>query len=126
MSKGPVPSNRCLLSKLPACQVGDKVRFLGCVQFYSNQSAILSLRHSFPPGSDVVAGVDVNLLLKSLNKETDIGQWVHVIGYVTSIRKSEATPVSNLVAAKVGVQAIVLWTAEDVDLVAYEGTFDKT
>ncbi|KAI5927464.1 CST complex subunit Ten1 [Camillea tinctor] len=128
MSNGPLPSLRCLLSGLPNRQVGDKVRFIGCVTAYTTNSAHLSLEHDCPKGSTVSAVVDVNLLLQNLRKEqTDIGQWVHVIGYITSIKHPPRTPgkttasnVRGRGATCIGVQAIVLWTAEDLDIATYE------
>ncbi|KAI0601351.1 CST complex subunit Ten1 [Biscogniauxia sp. FL1348] len=127
MSNGPLPSVRCLLSSLPNRQVGDKVRFLGCVTAYTTSSAHLSLEHNCPKGSAVKAVVDVNLLLQNLKTEqTDIGQWVHVIGYVTSIKhppsKTTASNVRGRGATCITVQAIVLWTAQDLDIATYEQT----
>ncbi|KAI0838780.1 CST complex subunit Ten1 [Hypoxylon sp. FL0890] len=121
MSNGPLPSVRCLLSSLPTKHVGDKVRFLGCVTGYSTQSATLSLQHEYPRGNKTKANVDVALLLQNLKAEqTDIGQWIHVIGYITSIK--QALLKANVVphTASVGVQALVLWVAEDLDIQSYE------
>ncbi|KAI1501921.1 CST complex subunit Ten1 [Biscogniauxia marginata] len=125
MSNGPLPSVRCLLSGLPDRQEGDKVRFLGCVTAYATNLAHISLEHNYPRGSTVKAMVDVKLLLQSLKSEqTDIGQWIHVIGYVTSIRhtpgKTTASNARRRGATCVSVQALVLWTAEDLDISTYE------
>ncbi|KAI0179342.1 CST complex subunit Ten1 [Hypoxylon sp. FL1284] len=124
MSFGPLPSERCLLSDLLKKHVGDKVRFLGCVTGYSTHSATLALRHEYPEGAHVSARVDVKLLLEKLNAEqTDIGQWVHVIGYVTSIQQTLAKATTASCTANVGVQALVLWIAEDLDVASYEQSF---
>ncbi|KAI1821510.1 CST complex subunit Ten1 [Xylaria intraflava] len=126
MSNGPLPSDRCLLSTLCNKKIGDKVRFLGCVTGYSTRSAQVILKHGYPKeNGDVEAIVDVKLLLRTLKSEqTDIGQWVHVIGYLTSIRPAAATDapdsLGRRVTPRVGVQALILWTAQDLDLGAYE------
>ncbi|KAJ3577109.1 hypothetical protein NPX13_g3458 [Xylaria arbuscula] len=79
----------------------------------------LTLRHQCPKeDGDVEALVDVNLLLKSLKSEqTDVGQWVHVIGYITFLDRVSS---NRKTTARVGVQALVFWVAQDLDLSAYE------
>ncbi|KAK7941223.1 uncharacterized protein PG986_013610 [Apiospora aurea] len=123
MSYGPVPSRRCLLSHLPQHEVRDKVRFLGCVTSYSTASGTLILEHPYPQDSHVKVHLDVKLLLQSLDHEqTDIGQWVHVIGYITLVpRPSSKAPTVD--CGRVHVQALVLWQAEELDLAAYEASF---
>ncbi|OTB00670.1 hypothetical protein M426DRAFT_233707 [Hypoxylon sp. CI-4A] len=124
MSNGPLPSVRCLLSALPAKHVGDKVRFLGCVTKYSTLSATLTLQHEYPKGNNVKAGVDAKLLLENLKAEqTDIGQWIHVIGYITSIKQTPSQTTKEVPVSNVGVQALVLWIAEDLNITSYEKTF---
>ncbi|KAL7622787.1 hypothetical protein AAE478_006466 [Parahypoxylon ruwenzoriense] len=121
MSNGPLPSVRCLLSSLPRRHVGDKVRFLGCVSGYSTQSATLTLQHEYPNGSKTKVGADVTLLLQNLRSEqTDIGQWVHVIGYITSIKQTSAKATTASHTASIRVQVLVLWIAEGLDISSYE------
>ncbi|KAI0537217.1 CST complex subunit Ten1 [Xylaria digitata] len=119
MSTGPLPSERCLLSELCKKKMGDKVRFLGCVTEYSTHSAQLTLKHRYPKESnDVEALVDVKLILETLKSEqTDVGQWVHVIGYLTFV---DQNPLGSKTTPRVGVQALILWIARDLDLGAYE------
>ncbi|KAI2625023.1 CST complex subunit Ten1 [Hypoxylon sp. NC1633] len=122
MSGGPLPSVRCLLSNLHTKHVGDKVRFLGCVTAYSTRSATLTLQHEYPKDNKAAVGVDVTLLLENLKSEqTEIGQWVHVIGYITSQMSAQAAMTSH--TSSTAVQALVLWIAEDLDILAYERTF---
>ncbi|KAK9415383.1 hypothetical protein SUNI508_10573 [Seiridium unicorne] len=126
MSNGPLPSKRCMLSELPARAVGDKVRFLGCVDSYGTRTGLLTLKHSFPSSSNVRASVDVKLLLQCLNTgQTDVGRWVHVMGYVTSITKPRDVHRNTCDGAYVGVQALVLWPADDLDISAYEDSVSK-
>ncbi|KAL2159645.1 hypothetical protein VTH06DRAFT_2214 [Thermothelomyces fergusii] len=67
MSFSPRPSHLCFLSHLPEKQVGDKVRFLGCVISYIPASGVLALEHRLPEETRPVhALVDVNLVLESL------------------------------------------------------------
>ncbi|KAI0813392.1 CST complex subunit Ten1 [Xylaria sp. FL0064] len=121
MSSGPLPSKRCLLSALCKKQVGEKVRFLGCVTGYSTHSARLTLKHHCPKeNDDVEALVDINLLLETLKSEqTDAGQWVHVIGYITFVNPGSSRSKS---VPRIGVQALILWIAQDLDLKAYENS----
>ncbi|KAI6090553.1 CST complex subunit Ten1 [Hypoxylon rubiginosum] len=121
MSSGPLPSQRCLLSDLTTRHVGDKVRFLGCVTGYSTHSAILTLQHEYPKGTKINVNADVALLLQKLSAEqTDVGQWVHVIGYITSIEQTLAKATMESQTANIGVQVLVLWIAEDLDITSYE------
>ncbi|KAI0394270.1 CST complex subunit Ten1 [Xylariaceae sp. FL0594] len=131
MSNGPSPSVRCLLSALSKQQIGTKVRFLGCVTSYSTQRAEVSLRHDYPAAAEgVEAIVDVKLLLETLKShETDIGQWVHVIGYTTFVKAGVVVdaqdPSRRKTAPRVGVQALTLWVAQDLDLGKYETTLSE-
>ncbi|KAI0421406.1 CST complex subunit Ten1 [Xylaria grammica] len=92
---------------------------LSSVTRYSSHSARLTLKHYHPKNnSDVEALVDVKLILETLKSEqTDVGQWVHVIGYLTFVNP---TPLGNKTAPRAGVQALLLWVARDLDLGAYE------
>ncbi|KAL2190921.1 hypothetical protein L209DRAFT_760719 [Thermothelomyces heterothallicus CBS 203.75] len=125
MSFGPRPSQLCLLSHLPEKQVGDKVRFLGCVTSYIPASGVLALEHRLPEEArSVHALVDVNLVLESLGPEqTRVGEWVNVIGYITDIapladRGNESAPGTQIVHA----QAVLLWSAGPFDIRRYEAS----
>lgn len=88
---------------------------------YSTQSATLTLQHEYPAGQKVQVSADVTLLLQNLKSEqTDIGQWVHVIGYITSFKQVPAKASTGFQLANVGVQALILWTAEGLDISSYE------
>ncbi|TGJ84286.1 hypothetical protein E0Z10_g4503 [Xylaria hypoxylon] len=86
---------------------------------YSTHSAQVILKHRFPKESgDVEAFVDVKLILQTLGSEqTDVGQWVHVIGYLTFV---DQNPLGSKTTPRVSVQALILWVARDLDLGAYE------
>ncbi|KAG9238143.1 CST complex subunit Ten1 [Amylocarpus encephaloides] len=115
---GPLPSKLTLLSDLPMFSTGDKIRFLGCVEQYSSKSATLTLEHNYPQGQSVKAHVDVQLLLSSLKPhETQIGEWVNVIGYVT---KNSEGGGSNKDDIQIHVQALILWSTGSFDLHGYE------
>ncbi|KAH6697214.1 CST complex subunit Ten1 [Plectosphaerella plurivora] len=114
MSRGPLPTQLCLLSDLPSKSPGDKVRFLGCVQNYSTATACLTLTHGFPEGTEARALVDVTLLLENLTAEhTRVGEWVNITGYISS-------PKSPLTDGHVPIQALLLWSAGPLDLQRYE------
>lgn len=94
---------------------------------YITSNASLLLQHNYPAvpaSSSPVASVDVNLLLSTLKPtDTHVGEWVNVMGYVTSQsvcgsraeRPSEASK-----RATVSVQAIMLWSAGSIKLGDYE------
>jgi len=118
VSQGPIPSRLVLLSGLANVPIAEKVRFLGCVTNYSTTSGTLTLEHDFPKGNMVRAIVDVGLLLNTLKaNDTQVGEWVHVIGYVTDEQRKTRNPMST---ASSSVQAIVLWSAGPVKLHNYE------
>ncbi|KAK1584830.1 CST complex subunit Ten1 [Colletotrichum navitas] len=124
MSRGPLPSQLCLLSDLPLRSPGDKVRFMGCVTSYSTHSAVLTLEHSFPKGSHVTALVDVQLLLGTIKpNQTQIGEWVNVVGYVTPLPPGTRAKGTTGEPRKAAIQALMLWSTGPLDLQRYESTF---
>ncbi|CAG9943449.1 unnamed protein product [Clonostachys rosea f. rosea IK726] len=129
MSRGPLPSQLCLLSQLPAYAVHDKVRFLGCVLAYSTRGAILQLAHAYPRGTNVTAHVDVSLVLETLGEEqTRVGEWVNVIGYITAKADTASAPTAPSTAtqaASVHIQALVLWSTGPLNVDRYEMSFEK-
>jgi hypothetical protein len=70
----------------------------------------------------------VKLLLENLRSgQTDVGQWVHVLGYITSVtKKAQDREISQTSGANVGVQALLLWSAQDLDIAAYTDSMAKT
>ncbi|KAK7220523.1 hypothetical protein V2G26_008526 [Clonostachys chloroleuca] len=129
MSRGPIPSQLCLLSQLPAYAVHDKVRFLGCVLAYSTRGAILQLAHAYPRDTNVTAHVDVSLVLETLGEEqTRVGEWVNVIGYITARADAPSAPTApstSTQAASVHIQALVLWSTGPLNVDRYEMSFEK-
>ncbi|EHA47373.1 hypothetical protein MCOR27_006913 [Pyricularia oryzae] len=131
MSNGPPPSRLVSISTLPLCEIGDKVRFLGCVTSYATSNATLTLentsqlgdRDSDPRQSRVQALVDVNLILQALNQEqTQPGEWVNVVGY---INKSDPSSDKRTGRYCVKVQALLLWSAGPLSLQDYERTLSS-
>jgi len=121
MQNGPVPTTLTLLSELRTFLPGSKVRFLGCVTNYSTKTGVLTLEHNHPPGNLLQAHVDVNLLVTTIKShETQIGEWVTVMGYVIGQQKKQEP---NHETSEVSVQAIVLWSAGSFNLQAYEKSF---
>jgi len=67
--------------------------------------------------------VDVRLLLNTLkSNETSIGEWVNVMGYVTS-EQTQGRAVSP--KPEIKIQAIVLWSANSFNLEGYEKSLDQ-
>ncbi|CAP72813.1 uncharacterized protein PODANS_2_2430 [Podospora anserina S mat+] len=120
MSFGPLPSQLCLLSSLSQKDIGDKVRFLGCVTSYSTESGVLTLQYRGSEDRQLTfASVDVNLVLQSLKAEqTRVGEWVNVIGYVTSTDSKKLGDTNPVVE----VQATLLWSAGPLNLEKYEAS----
>ncbi|KUI58586.1 hypothetical protein VP1G_10959 [Cytospora mali] len=129
MFSAPLPSKLTLLSSLPSQEFGEKVRFLGCVTSYSMASAQLTLHHDFPKQSGVNALVDVRLLLERLTAEqTSVGQWVNIIGYISSAPSAPVKRSSNrrMEHPTVHVQALMLWSAGPLDIGRYETWLART
>ncbi|CZR59759.1 uncharacterized protein PAC_09653 [Phialocephala subalpina] len=122
MQNGPIPTTLTLLSELRKFPPGSKVRFLGCVTKYSTKTAVLTLEHNHPPGNMLQAQVDVNLLVTTMKShETQIGEWVNVMGYVTPQQSNTQAGQERLT---VNIQAIVLWSSASFNLQAYEKSLD--
>lgn len=90
------------------------------VRSYSLASAELTLEHRLPEENrSVLAIVDVNLVLESLGSDqTRVGEWVNVIGYITSTSSNPR----NAGKPTVQVQAILLWSAGPLNLQKYEAS----
>lgn len=87
----------------------------GSVDEYVVNTATLRLKHNYPAApSATVANVDiVHVLERIKSQEMEVGAWINVIGYVE--RRQEHG---------VFVQAIAVWSADNVDLSAYEKAVD--
>lgn len=84
-------------------------------------SGILKIEHCSSPNANVSASVDVHLVLEKLGSEqTRIGEWVNVIGYVSSIANAPSRGGSNAKASTVHIQALLLWSAGPVDIQQYQ------
>ncbi|KAM3511845.1 hypothetical protein MY11210_004536 [Beauveria gryllotalpidicola] len=119
MSRGPLPSELCLLSWLPRRKIDDKVRFLGCVTAYSTKTACITLGHLYPRGTNVSVTVNVELLLETLASEaTRTGEWVNVIGYVKGVDVAGS-------GGAAAVQALMVWPAGPMDIQHYEAALEE-
>jgi len=125
--RGPLPSRLTLLADLPTLPPAAKVRVLGCVTGYSTKKAVLTLEHNHPAGNGIKALVDVELLLNMLkSNETQVGEWVNVIGYtVASIENNALMKDSAETTHNVRIQALVLWSAGPLKLSGYERSLDQ-
>lgn len=137
-SSGPLPTILTFLSHLPSFAVGCKVRFLGCVTCYRISTGVLELQHTSHACADttVSALVDVKLLLDHIKREDlVIGAWVNIVGYVQGVARQNigaenrgngrAQDAGTVIAKRkqvvdIGVQAVMLWTANSVRLADYE------
>ena len=82
--------------------------------------------HLYPRDTNVTALVDVNLLLETLTTDlTRVGEYVNVIGYITSRHEAVGCEALNQKLARVSVQALVVWSTGPMDIQNYERTFDK-
>lgn len=100
------------------------VNSIHSVTSYSIASGHLTLQHKFPKASEVRALVDVRLLLEKLTVEqTSVGQWVNVIGYISSPPSAPAKKQSSkykIETPVVHVQALMLWSTGPLDISRYE------
>jgi len=127
MQNGPLPSRLVFLADLPMLPPAQKIRLLGCVTAYSTRTAILTLEHNHPAGNGIKALVDLKLLLNTLkSNETQVGEWVNVIGYTVSSMESKILMKHSAESIhSVCVQALVLWSAGPLKLNDYEKSLDE-
>ena len=86
---------------------------------YSTKSGRLALGHNSPKGSNIVAWVDVTLVLESLQTDqTRIGEWLNVVGYIV------ASP-PNQDCSRADVQAILIWSTGPLDVQQYENALSS-
>ncbi|KAI9763152.1 MAG: hypothetical protein M1835_007914 [Candelina submexicana] len=115
---GPVPAKLMFLSDLRDRPIGDK-------------SGTLVLKHNYPAPSSgsATAYVNIDLILSSIKStDTQIGEWVNIIGYITAPipPQTHATSNQNIKASNgVNVQALVLWSAGAVNLGNYERILEE-
>ena len=99
------------------------------VDYYDSVSGTLALSHKspargpYPIQRTTIAQVNVELLLSTLSStDTQVGEWVNVIGYVEnkeavafSLKHAKVQPTSY-----VEIKAIILWSAGAVRIAEYE------
>ncbi len=103
------------------------------VSYYYPSTGTLDLQHAYPASSAanscVTAAVDVNLLLETLkHTDTQVGEWVNVMGYVQGVgeqrggKKGARRGMEHEASQGkiVKVQAVMLWSAGDVRVWEYE------
>ncbi|KAI9735840.1 MAG: hypothetical protein M1834_001305 [Cirrosporium novae-zelandiae] len=116
---GPTPIRLVFLSDLPGIKVGTKVRFLGCVEHYSNDTGELVLKHDLQNSQapNVFACVNIDLVLSSMTwSDFSIGEWINIVGYIVEAKNGRKSSTIK----RVDVQAILLWSAGAINLVEYE------
>lgn len=92
----------------------------GSVIGYDKKSAILSLKHNFPLGSSETALVNITLVLPTIKShETQVGEWVNVIGYIETESSHCAGHLKHS-RGNVAVQALLLWSSGPLQLDEYE------
>lgn len=98
---------------------------LHSVSSYCVKSASLTLEHNYPPGNKSKVVVDVELLVNTLkSNETQIGEWVNVIGYIQTPQQ-KPTKLSNDTYPRTRIQAIVLWSSGPLKLDGYEKSLEQ-
>lgn len=97
----------------------------GSVTNYSTKTSTLTLEHNYPRESKIKAIVDVELLVNTLkSEETQIGEWVNVIGYIQDSQQQKPSKLPNEPHLGIRVQAIVLWSSGPLKLDGYEKSLD--
>jgi hypothetical protein len=93
---------------------------------YSTKTSTLTLEHNYPRGSKIKAIVDVELLVNTLKSgDTQIGEWVNVIGYIQDSQQQKPSKHPNELHLGIRVQAIVLWSSGPLKLDGYEKSLDQ-
>lgn len=88
---------------------------------YATKTSILTLEHNYPRDSRVRALVDVGLLVNTLKSgETQIGEWINVIGYIQEPRQQKTSMLPPKPYLEIQIQAIVLWPSGPLKLDGYE------
>lgn len=99
------------------------------VTSYATASGELTLQHLFPKSTEVQALVDVRLLLEKLTAEqTSVGEWVNIIGYINSPPSASVNVSTKRKRglSAVHVQALMLWSAGELDIGRYEACLANT
>ncbi len=82
-------------------------------------TGVVTLKHKYPDTDGPVALINVNLLLETLKPaDTQIGEWMNVIGYVT--KQEDAQSPSKQYNHATSVQAITYWSAGRLDPAEYK------
>jgi len=70
----------------------------------------------------------VDLVLERLGpQETRVGEWVNVVGYITSIHPpDDRKRPSDRGGPMVHVQALIIWSAGSLDVQRYEASVDAS
>ncbi len=96
------------------------------VTSYSSTTGILTLRHNYPPGSEVEALVDVNLVLEMITSEqVRHGEWVNIVGYISAGSQSSLAGFPEQRASNVSVQALLLWSSGPINVQEYEASLSS-
>lgn len=132
-SNGPPPSKHVFIHQLLKQQNNSKVRFLGCVVDYDDNTGQLTVQHDYPRGTDVESPkrtiVDINLTLNTTKLDVlQSGSWINIIGYVrrTSLPDTQQTRSGHTVAPQrqATVQAVLVWSAGVLRVEEYEKTLE--
>lgn len=92
---------------------------------YSTSKAALCLGHAYPQGTSVTVSVNVELVLRSADHElTRVGEWVNVVGYITSKPSSARLGPQNVDDLPLEVQALLLWPTGPLDVHMYEQSLE--
>jgi hypothetical protein len=92
---------------------------------YSQKTAILTLEHNYPPGNELKALVDIELVLGSIKShESRIGEWVNVMGYIGATKQSSSVQ-PNGVKIDIPVQALLIWSAGPLKLDQYQESLEQ-
>jgi hypothetical protein len=96
------------------------------VQSYTPASATLLLHHRCPIDSRVEAVVDIRLLLETMRTEnTQVGEWVNVLGYVTTPPVPKDCVQHPDGSRQVWVRAVLLWSTGPLKIDEYESHLES-
>lgn len=132
-SNGPSPSKHVFIHQLMKQENNVKVRFLGCVVDYCDNTGHLTIEHNYPHGTEMElprrTTVDINLILSTTKIDVlQSGSWINIIGYVRHkplLKTQQTRPGrTGTLQRQSTVQAVLVWSAGAVHVEDYEKTLE--
>lgn len=114
----------CVPTRYKHIKISRTELSLDSVTKYDKKTANLTLEHNYPVGNLIRAAVNINLVLATVKShETQIGEWINVIGYVETDQQNLPKDCKET-NCEIPVQALVLWSSGPLNLERYESSLE--